>query len=203
MFKQKDERKTNWMHHRSRHWHTIDFVITSCREKVDIHSTRAISGANCWTYHQMLRSKVAFRIRHKHNRQGTSKTAKLNTAKLSTISRRECFEQDMCSRVIDGEGTLNTSRVMGSCSAAGRIQHSQDIYWQATPKTPGLVRPQRPGATDSYAQKKPSPPESVTNQKHYIHHCSVQRCVQTATKTHPCTEVRLVGKKESGAAESC
>ena len=31
---------------------------------------------------------------------------------------------------------------------------------------PGLIRPQRPGATDSYEQKKPSSPESVANQEH-------------------------------------
>ncbi|KAK2193222.1 hypothetical protein NP493_16g02020 [Ridgeia piscesae] len=40
MFKQKDERKTTWMHPRSRHWHMIDFIITRCRDKMDIHSTR-------------------------------------------------------------------------------------------------------------------------------------------------------------------
>ena len=64
-----------------------------------------------------------------------------------------------------GEGKLNTRRGMGS-SAAGRIQHSQYISWQAKQKTPGLVRPQRPGTTDSYEQKRPSPPESVANQEH-------------------------------------
>ena len=96
MFKQKDERKTTWMHPRSKHWHMIDFIITRCRDKMDIHSTRAMHGANCWTDHQMLRSKVAFRIRQKHNRQGTNKPTKLNTAKLRTISHRESFEQ--CSR---------------------------------------------------------------------------------------------------------
>ena len=30
-----------------------------------------------------------------------------------------------------------------------------------------------------------------------------KRCVQTATKTHPCSEVRLFGKESSGAAVSC
>ena len=95
MFKQKDERKTTWMHPRSRHWNMIGFIITRCRDKMDIHSTRAMRGANCWTDHQMLRSKVAFRIRQKHNRQGTGKPTKLNTAKLSTISHRESFEQKM------------------------------------------------------------------------------------------------------------
>ena len=64
-----------------------------------------------------------------------------------------------------GEGKLNTRRGMGS-SAASRIQHSEDISWQARQKKTGLVRPQRPGATDSYEQKRPSPPESVANQEH-------------------------------------
>ena len=79
MFKQKDERNTTWMHPRSRHWHVIDLIITRCRDKMDIHSTRAMRGASCWTDHLMLRSNVSFRIRQKHNRQRTNKPA---TAKL-------------------------------------------------------------------------------------------------------------------------
>ena len=63
MFKQKDERNTTWMHPRSRHWHMIDFITTRCRDKIDIHRTRVMRGANCWADHQMLRSKVDFRIR--------------------------------------------------------------------------------------------------------------------------------------------
>ncbi|KAK2156801.1 hypothetical protein NP493_1939g00013 [Ridgeia piscesae] len=102
MFKQKNERKTTWMHPRSRHWHMIDFIITRCRCKKDIFSTRAMRDANCWTDHQMLMSKVAFRIQQKHNRQGTSKSTKLNTAKLSTISHRESFEQEMDSALANG-----------------------------------------------------------------------------------------------------
>ena len=103
MFKQKDERKTTWMHPRSRHWHMIDFIITRCRDKMDIHSTRAMRVANCWTDHHMLRSKVAFRVRQKHNRQGVRKPTKLNTAKLRTISHRESFEQEMDSALAQWE----------------------------------------------------------------------------------------------------
>ena len=105
MFKQKDERKTTWMHPRSKHWHMIDFIITRCRDKMDIHSTRA----NCWTDHQMLRSKVTFRIRQKHNRQGTNKPTKLDTAKLSTISHSESFEQDMDSALAQWEEKENST----------------------------------------------------------------------------------------------
>ena len=107
MFKQKDERKTTWMHPRSKHWHMIDFIITRCRDKMDIHSTRVMRGANWWTDHQMLRSKLAFRIRQKHNRQGTSKPTKLNTAKLSTISHRESVEQEMDSALAQREEKEN------------------------------------------------------------------------------------------------
>ncbi|KAK2183833.1 hypothetical protein NP493_295g09003 [Ridgeia piscesae] len=73
----------------------FDFIITRCRDKMDIHCTRAMRGPNCWTDHQMLRSEVAFKIQQKHNRQGTSKPTKLNGAKLSTISHRDSFEQNM------------------------------------------------------------------------------------------------------------
>ena len=109
MFKQKDERKTTWMHPRSKHWHVIDFIITRCLDKMDIHSTRAMRGAPCWTDHQMLRSKVAFRIRQKHNRQGINKPTKLNTAKLSTTSHRESFEQEMDSVLAQWEEKENST----------------------------------------------------------------------------------------------
>ena len=151
MFKQKDERKTTWMHPRSRHWHMIDFIITMCRDKMDIHSTRVMRGANCCTDHQMLRSNVALRIQQKHNRQGKSKPTKLNIAKLSTTSHRESFEQEMDSALVQWEEKENST---------------PDEECAARAKTPGLVRPQRPGARDSYEQKRPSPPESVANQEH-------------------------------------
>ena len=76
---------------------------------MDIHSTRTKRGANCLTDHQMLRSKVAFRIRQKHNRQGTIKPTKLNTAKLSTISHRESIEQEMDSALAQWEEKENST----------------------------------------------------------------------------------------------
>ena len=109
MFKQKDESKTTWMHPRSRHWHMIDFIITRCRDKMDIHSSRAMRGSNCWTDHQMLRSNVAFRIRQKNNRQGSNKPTKFNTAKLSSISHKESFEEEMDSALPQWEEKENST----------------------------------------------------------------------------------------------
>ena len=46
------------------------------------------------------------------------------------------------------------------------VYNTAKTYFGKPDKTPGLVRPQQPGATDSYKQKRPSPPESVANQEH-------------------------------------
>ena len=76
---------------------------------MDIHSTRVMHGANCWTDHQMLRSNVAFRVRQLHNRQGTSKPTKLILAKLSTANHRESFEQKMDSALAQWEEKENST----------------------------------------------------------------------------------------------
>ena len=46
---------------------------------------------------------MAFRIRQKHNRQGTGTPTKLITANLSPISHRESFEQEMDSALAQWE----------------------------------------------------------------------------------------------------
>ena len=154
MFKQNDERKTT-----SRHWHIIYFNITRCRDKMDIHSNRAMRGANCWTDHQMLRGKVTFRIRQKHNRQGSSKPTKLKTAKLSTFSHSEVLSRRWTVLSPSGRRRKAQHQTRNEQLCSRLYTNSQQMYWHAIHKTPGLVRPQRLGTTYSYEQKKPSPPE--------------------------------------------
>ena len=52
--------------------------------------------------------KMAFRIRQKCNRQGTTKTTKLNIAKLPTTSHRESFELGMDSTLVKWENESST-----------------------------------------------------------------------------------------------
>ena len=112
----------------------------------------------------MLRSKVAFRIRQKHNRQETSKPTKLITAKLSTISHRESFEQEIDSDLAQREEKENSTPDEKWAALQQVVCNTAKTY---------LCKPDRkhqqhqlPGATDSYEQKRPSPPESVANQEH-------------------------------------
>ena len=95
VFKQREEHKTTWMHPRSKHWHLIDYIITRQRDRMDVHNTRAMRGANCWTDHQLIRSKIAFAIRPKRRKQGSTKPAKLNTSRLHSNPQRVRLEQDM------------------------------------------------------------------------------------------------------------
>ena len=77
----KDSHKTTCTHPRSRHGHMIDFIITRCRNNMDICS--------------MVRTRVIFSIRKKHNQKGAMKPVKLNTSKLRNTSHAESLVQEI------------------------------------------------------------------------------------------------------------
>ncbi|KAK2176955.1 hypothetical protein NP493_628g01025 [Ridgeia piscesae] len=139
----------------------------------------------------------------KHNRQWTSKPTKLNRANLSTISRRGSFAPETDSALAQWE-EKESSTPDEEWAVLQQVVYNTAKTYLGKPdrKHQDWFDPQRPGSTGSYKQKRPSPPESVANQEHQIHHCSIQRCLQTATKTHPGPEVGLVGKEGSGTAKS-
>ena len=50
--------KTTWMHPRSKHWHLIDYVIVRRKDLKDVLITRAMRGADGWSDHRLVRSKL-------------------------------------------------------------------------------------------------------------------------------------------------
>jgi exonuclease III len=78
-----DIHKATWMHPRSKHWHLIDYVITRRRDIQDVRITRAMRGADCWTDHLLLRSKLSFSIASAHRRQKADVKKKLDVQKLA------------------------------------------------------------------------------------------------------------------------
>ena len=42
MFRLPTRNKTSWMHPRSRHWHLIDFIIVSFKDRRDVQVTKAV-----------------------------------------------------------------------------------------------------------------------------------------------------------------
>ncbi|XP_063634609.1 uncharacterized protein LOC134805232 [Cydia splendana] len=69
------------MHPRSKHWHLLDYVIVRKRDIQDVLITRAIRGAEGWTDHRLIRSKL--KITLKAPRRACLKTpSRLDTNKL-------------------------------------------------------------------------------------------------------------------------
>ena len=70
--------RTSWMHPRSKHWHLIDYVITRAKDNHDVRVTKAMCGADCWTDHRLIISKLKFRIQPPRRPQGKKASKRLN-----------------------------------------------------------------------------------------------------------------------------
>lgn len=95
MYQLPEIHKATWMHPRSKHWHLIDYVITRRRDIQDVHITRAMRGADCWTDHQLLRSKLSFTIANTHRRQKADIKKKLDVQKLSDPATKESLKTNL------------------------------------------------------------------------------------------------------------
>ena len=62
LFRQKEKYKTTWQHPRSKHWYLLDHILVRQCDIQDVHSTRVMRGAECWTDHRLARSKLSMRI---------------------------------------------------------------------------------------------------------------------------------------------
>ena len=63
IFQLSTRNKTSWMHRRSKHWHLIDYVIVKARDRRDVHITKAMCGAECWTILRLIVSKMKLSLR--------------------------------------------------------------------------------------------------------------------------------------------
>ncbi len=87
------------MHPRSKHWHLIDYVIVRNRDRQDVRVTKAMCGAECWTDHRLLVSKLNLRIQPKRRPQGTKVNKRINISKLSDTSVRQSLTKTIEERL--------------------------------------------------------------------------------------------------------
>ena len=91
------------MHPRSKHWHLINYVIIRKRDRQDVGFTGAMCGAECWTDHHFIISKLNLHIQPKRHPQGmkTPKCLNISKLKLSCIKQsltntlEECLDATM------------------------------------------------------------------------------------------------------------
>jgi hypothetical protein len=81
--------KTSWMHPRSKHWHLLDYIIVRQKDKRDVRVTKAMCGAECWTDHRLIISKLNIRIQPPRRPQGSTTLKRLNVSKLKNVSVKQ------------------------------------------------------------------------------------------------------------------
>ena len=95
IFRQADKFKTTWQHPRSKHWHQIDHMLVRQRDIQDVHSTRVMRGAECWTDHRLIRSKLALHIQAPKRNNKLTTVKKLDINRLKDPSVKAAFNTDM------------------------------------------------------------------------------------------------------------
>ena len=91
--------KMSWMHPCSKHWHLIDYVIVQRKDRQDVRVTKTMCGADCWTDHRLIVSKLNLRIQPAWRPQGKKKPKRLDVSKLKQDSKRQAFISDICSQL--------------------------------------------------------------------------------------------------------
>ena len=83
--------RTSWMHPRSKHWHLIDYVLTRSKDRRDVLVTKSMCGADCWTDHKLIVSKLSLQILPKRRPQGQKVVKRLDISQLSIPAKKEMF----------------------------------------------------------------------------------------------------------------
>uniref|UniRef100_A0A8C5LPA2 Endonuclease/exonuclease/phosphatase domain-containing protein n=1 Tax=Leptobrachium leishanense TaxID=445787 RepID=A0A8C5LPA2_9ANUR len=91
--------KTSWMHPRSKHWHLIDYVIVRNRDRQDVKVTKAMCGADCWTDHRLIVSKMKIHIQPKRRPHAAIALKRLNISKLKRPDVKQTFVDTLDERL--------------------------------------------------------------------------------------------------------
>ena len=106
VFKLPNRNKTSLMHPRSKHWHLIDYVIVRRTDRQDVRVTKTMCGADCWTDHRLVVSKLNLRIQPARRPQGKKAPKRLDVSKLNNDSMRQAFTNDSSNQL--GAMTLSS-----------------------------------------------------------------------------------------------
>ena len=105
VFKLPNRIKTSWMHPRSKHWHLIDYVIVRRTDRQDVGVTKTMCGADCWTDHRLVVSKLNLKNQPARRPQGKKAPMRLDVSKLNHERMRQAFINDISNQL----GAMNLS----------------------------------------------------------------------------------------------
>nr|VZI04400.1 unnamed protein product [Spirometra erinaceieuropaei] len=114
--------KATWRHPRSRQWHLLDYVLVRRRDQRDVLVTKAIAGADGWTDHRLVTSKMRIRLQPRKRPQGKRPTGKLNIALLSLPAHHLHFSNELAQR-------LDSLPIAAAADAAAAENASVENRW--------------------------------------------------------------------------
>ena len=140
VFRQSNRNKNTWMHPRSKHWHLIDYVITRKSDRQDILIPKAVCGADCWTDHRLVVSKVNLNIQPKRRPQGIKVMKRIDVSKLKVEGCRSLLADNLTEALYQLQFSL--TNVEDDWAAFRDTVHSTSLEntWPRQKKTPRLVR---------------------------------------------------------------
>ncbi|BHF80044.1 hypothetical protein SprV_0702316800 [Sparganum proliferum] len=80
------EREATWMYPRSRQWHLLDCVLVRRREQRDVLVTKAIAGADGWTDHRLVISKMRIRLQPRRRPQSNQLAQRLDNLPIAAAA---------------------------------------------------------------------------------------------------------------------
>ena len=87
--------KVTWMHPRSKHWHQIDFVLTRQSDLRDVRITRTLRGADCWTDHCLVRTKLKLQAPKRKKLYGIRPPRKINVEGLKSPHVQSQYQRQL------------------------------------------------------------------------------------------------------------
>ena len=94
--------KTPSMQPHFKHWDLMDFVITRWRNLQDVRVTKALCGAECWTDHRLIITKLNVHIQPIHQPQGKRVPKRFNIfSKLQFLPVRQLLYEDLKQKLLE------------------------------------------------------------------------------------------------------
>ena len=91
--------RTSWMHPRSKHWRLIDYAVVRKRDRQDVRVTKSMCGADCWTDHRLIVTKLNIRVQLKRRPQGKKAPKRVNITEIKNTNTKQCFVDNLEARL--------------------------------------------------------------------------------------------------------
>ncbi|BHF77163.1 hypothetical protein SprV_0502026600 [Sparganum proliferum] len=118
-----DREKATWRHPRSRQWPMLDYVLVRRRDQRDVLVTKAIAGADGWTDHRLVISKMRIRLQPRRRPQGKRPPDTVQSTALGVLGRALRQHQDWFD---DNDAAIRNLLAEKNCLHKAYLDHPTD-----------------------------------------------------------------------------